>query len=448
MKHLMKKTTILCVLAGALAVSSCDSYLDIQPVGKVIPTTLTEYRELLTTAYYTSPIDRALTEFRTDIQRVSDSEYDKNSYADIETWNDTRQAEATTAFGWSDYYETIYYANAVIDKRNAMTEGTADEINQLVGEAYLLRAYQHFILVNLYGQPYTKPGAPETKAVPVKLTLDLEEVPSRQTVEQVYTSILEDIDAARGLLTKDTWEAALGYRFSKLALEAFEARVRLYRGEWAKAYELAEGVLALKPDLEDLNEADALCPNLYNSKETILAYEMMYSSSVARAALLRSEFAAAYYGEGDLRLAKYFGAADEAGNRPIEKAGSNQYRSSFRTAEMYLIAAEAAARDGRLPAARSRLLDLAAKRYTPEAYALKETSVNALGQEELIAAILDERARELACEGHRWFDLRRTTRPRLEKTIDGQAYVLEADDARYTLQIPNNAIEANPGLGN
>ena len=39
-------------------------------------------------------------------------------------------------------------------------------------------------------------------------------------------------------------------------------------------------------------------------------------------------------------------------------------------------------------------------------------------------------------------------RPRLEKVLDGTRYVLEENDARYTLAIPKEAIEANPGLLN
>lgn len=63
-----------------------------------------------------------------------------------------------------------------------------------------------------------------------------------------------------------------------------------------------------------------------------------------------------------------------------------------------------------------------------------------------IAEIQEERTKELAFEGHRWFDLRRTTRPRIEKVIDGKTYILEKDDARYTLRIPQAAIDANPEL--
>ena len=66
----------------------------------------------------------------------------------------------------------------------------------------MLRAYVHFLLVNLYGQPYTKEGALDTKSVPLKLDTDLEKVLKRNTVEEVYTSIQADIDEARKLVTK------------------------------------------------------------------------------------------------------------------------------------------------------------------------------------------------------------------------------------------------------
>ena len=84
----------------------------------------------------------------------------------------------------------------------------------------------------------------------------------------------------------------------------------------------------------------------------------------------------------------------------------------------------------------------------PEANAKKENAVNVMDKNALISEILNERARELAFEGHRWFDLRRTTRSRMVKVLQGKTYILEQDDPRYTIPIPRDAIAANPGLAN
>ena len=69
-----------------------------------------------------------------------------------------------------------------------------------------------------------------------------------------------------------------------------------------------------------------------------------------------------------------------------------------------------------------------------------------MDNETLVKEIVDERTRELAFEGHRWFDLRRTTMPGLSKTYQNDTYKLDSLDARYTLRFPTEAVEANPGI--
>lgn len=106
------------VVIGSILLSSCDSYLDIQPVGQVIPTTLTEYRALLTTAYGLKLIDKSVTEFRTDIAMVTDNSNSQNFYSEIEKWNDMSPKDGTREFGWAVYYSVIYYANAIIANKD------------------------------------------------------------------------------------------------------------------------------------------------------------------------------------------------------------------------------------------------------------------------------------------------------------------------------------------
>ena len=208
---------------------------------------------------------------RTKDITIKKDNIDQSDYGDIEKW--INNSTSAREFGWLDYYENIYYANAIIDKQDEITEGSEQDINQLVGEAYLMRGYMHTSFWSTStGNLTPKEGAPKTKSIPLKLTLDLEEIPSRNTVEEVYTSILEDIESARNLITKKEWELGYNYRFNTLSVDAFEARVRLYKGEWQLAYAAAERVLKQKATLEDYNNPDAKA-NLYTSVESITAYE-------------------------------------------------------------------------------------------------------------------------------------------------------------------------------
>ena len=79
-----KNIYIILALLTSILFSSCDSFLDIQPVGQVIPNTLAEYRSLMTTAYKTNQFqDKAYSEMRTDEIVISSDRNDQRSFSAI-----------------------------------------------------------------------------------------------------------------------------------------------------------------------------------------------------------------------------------------------------------------------------------------------------------------------------------------------------------------------------
>ena len=433
---------ILPLLAAALTLTGCDSFLDVQPVGKVIPTTVAEFRSLITEAYVTVPDDRGLASFRSDevLMDATMSPNDLGSYLDIWRWNDDAPDPNTATFRWRQFYHVLFIANYVIESESKMTEGTTADIRQLVGEAYMLRAYMHFILANLHAPAYTACDPATTKAVPLKLDSDVENVLPRNTLGEVYSSIVGDIDSAEDYLNGNSWDAGLNYRFTTLSADALRARVLLYMGDWKDARDAADRVLAVKSNLSDINSE---LPNQYNSIESIVALEQVFSSQYARTIKVNRDFYRKYT-SSDLRRRKYYEQITTS-NIILSKGGSNTYSCSFRTGEMYLNAAEAAWHLNDFDGARKYLAEIQKMRYT-NGGASQIQATEALSGDALLDEILEERARELAFEGHRWFDLRRNGMPKLERSFRNETYTLEQGDPRYTIRIPNEAITANPGL--
>ena len=207
---IMKKNILtaigFCLLA--IVATSCDDFLDITPTGKVIAKTAAEYRALLTYEYKTMPEDRGIATLRADemtLDRASTTAEDYNSFFDIWVWNDLAPQATTTSFGWRRYYHAIYIANYIIEHQNEIAEGTADELSQLVGEAYALRAYMHFLLVNLYAEPYTACTPTSTRGIPVQTAPDVETIPNCSSVEAVYQQVISDLDEADKRLNVAKW---------------------------------------------------------------------------------------------------------------------------------------------------------------------------------------------------------------------------------------------------
>lgn len=78
------------LIAILLSFTACNDFLDIQPVGKVMPKTGQEIRDLLTEAYSAIPSDRGMATFRSDELTLEGEQNQEslNSYLDIWCWND------------------------------------------------------------------------------------------------------------------------------------------------------------------------------------------------------------------------------------------------------------------------------------------------------------------------------------------------------------------------
>lgn len=446
------------MMLAMIGFTSCDDFLDITPTGKVIAKTGKEYRALLTYEYKNFPEDRGLATLRSDemtLSKASTSTEDYDSYFDIWAWNDLNQQSTTASFGWRRYYHAIYIANYIIENQNKITEATQDEISQLVGEAYMMRAYCHFLLVNLYADAYTHCNPATTRGIPLSLEANVNNVLTCSSVEQVYQQVIADIKEAKSRLKVAAWDEGYTYRFNQISADALLARVYLYKGDWQDALAEAKVVMEKHGDLEDLTDSKVL-PNYYKSVESIVALEQVMTSGYVKMGV-PSKALVDTYRTGDKRKALYFKAQTASVYSLIKYGdkGNDGYRCSFRSAEAYLIAAEAAAQnaadnaaadDANLVEARTYLKALMAKRYAAAKYNQYAAELDTMQKADLLKAIYNERTCELAFEGHRWFDLRRTTRQQLSKTYGENSYVLEANDSRYTLRFPIEAVEANPNI--
>ncbi|RZJ55683.1 MAG: RagB/SusD family nutrient uptake outer membrane protein [Flavobacterium sp.] len=439
----MKKfSKYILLFVAAIAVSSCDDYLDITPVGRVIPQTLEQYRAVLTQGYVVYPEHKSLTAVRTDELTMNELNDEVNVYRDIYTWKDTNPDLMTITFPYQDLYTVIFYTNVIINEAKGKL-AESPERNQLIGEAYALRAMAYFDLINLFGKPYNAATAGTDKGVPLALEIDLEQVFVPQSVDVIYNQIISDVNEAKNYVNLDSQTKGINYRFSKTAVYTLESRVYLYQQQWQKSLDAANKALAINSNLVDL-KATPVFATRYDSKESILALELAYINGLKGASYASPDLIAAYNKTTDLRFPLYFLAS---GSRfRIQKGGNDEQKCTFRTSELYLTKAETSLKLNNVADAKATVLDFAKNRYTAAGFTQLESDVNAMNAADLTNFILEERHREFAVEGQRWFDLRRTSQKQIIHTFDGDDYTLMQNDPRYTIIFPANARLNNPNL--
>lgn len=437
-----RKLIYLYIAMAGMFLHSCDKYLDIQPVGTVVPSTESDFRAMLTSGYSVFPTHKSLLSLRTDELLLDEYSTDMAYLKDIYIWNDQSPDPTTLSYPWGTFYKSIFYANLLLTEIDDKL-GDNEVTKQLKAEAYLLRAYSHFELLNCYAPLYSETNR-QHKGIPIAQTIDLEQKFPVRTMEDVYAFIMNDIQHAEDLMQVVDQPSEHRYRFSKRALHAFRARLHLYRSEWAEALSEAEKALAIENGLVNLNDDEVLLPNDFESVESIQALDNPATAQVHSSTYVANNVIALYDQVNDKRFARYF--EKSGGDYKSRKGGNSRLKVSFRNGELYLILAEAALHIDRKEVALEALQTLAKHRLTETAVTEQAANLKMLSVPELLSFVQLERTRELALEGLRWYDLKRWDRPEIQHVFLGETYTLNEDDPRYTIRYPREAVENNPEL--
>lgn len=469
---------------SALSFTGCNHLLDIKPVNSMIPVSVEDYEAVLVGGYPKQ-------EFFMKTELMTDNVY-ANLYCTYDppknqepwyVWASTHQLpdEENDAY-WGQLYQSVYYANTVLDEFEKRTPSDSEkELFELVkGEAYALRAYSYFYLVNLYADVYSKenldkPGVP--------MPLSAEDVHKnthdnvREPIGKVWEQIVKDLDEATKYLAGKAPKNK--FRFDNTSLELLKARVYLFMENWDAAITAAGNVIGIKT-LFDMNGLQSRIEEEGKSRLFGLTYGLLdagYEKEVLFFTGGRGNGNIFYYstqvfkpveelltlcdldGRQDYRRYIYESFSDLSTNEGKEAGpttyhmygyqGGKYYYIGLKLSEAYLIRAEAYARRNKeandLENSLKDLNDLLVKRIAD----YTDLTVSDFdGAESILQRIWYERRLELAFEGGmRWFDLRRQGKPEIRHIYQtGTEYVLNQGDLRYVLQIPESEQKNSPNM--
>ena len=255
---------ILFIAVALIGLSSCKDFLEEVPDTRVYLVNLDQLQQLLVTGYTDS--NYALVG-----ELSSDNVIDNNSPSDegvryhlgfysqadeqVYAWQDVDldiSSSDTPSGVWNGCYGAIACANAVLAKAaefeetgmiggEAMTASDQQRLNAIKGEAYMIRAYHHFILAQIFCMPYRGesmsaglPGIPYS----TEPETELDPKYDRGTLLETYQKIEADLKLGLEFITDEYYEVPK-YHFNVASSNSFAARFYLTTRQYDKVVEYA-----------------------------------------------------------------------------------------------------------------------------------------------------------------------------------------------------------------
>jgi len=403
-----------------------------------------------------------------------------NSGRYLNTYNWNIVTNTSPGLGmWDEAYNAINRANKVIEA----IDDKGFDADDIKGQALALRAFCHFDLVRIFAQTYTindatlasgSDGNGGHLGIPLMLTSDPYAEPARNTVNEVYTQIIADLELAMTLMDG----TADYFYMNKWGAEALLARVYFTRAsgggadaDYTLARDHALNVINLGPyslvsnaDYIDSWGLDYSSESIFSLKYTNVDYN--YTDALGGAFKLSgygdvvvNEDLLALIPFGDVRQHLFYASQDDDEvqmdfydedntfpqyyvNKYPGRGGNDGVDNLplIRLSEMYLIAAESELELGNTTPASNYVMEII-DRAKPGA------SITEYGAT-LREQIYNTSRIELCFEGHRIFDIKRRQDDinRTSVTNNSVPKVLAFPSYLFALPIPQEEMDANQNM--
>jgi hypothetical protein len=469
MKFNINKTFAGLVIVLNLLTACSDQFLEVQPKGSLIAKSVSDYDVLFNNLYVVYINSNTQVPMGDELVAI-DPYFSQSDYRTqrLFHWDDVIYQSNDDAPEFSQTMRSIYQFNKVINEIDNATDGTLKQKASLKSEARAGRAWTNFLLINYFGLPYsassaTDPGFPIIKVPDITQAKFV-----RSTVKEMYDFIVEDLTAAIPDLPAQTTSRL---RMSRAAAEGILGKVYIFMGDYENGRTMLDAAISdmanakIPVGLYDLEKetatggvyADGSVPPMTADIEDLLVKQSTSYWSYMNDELVLSPASTALFTSSDYRLSFYtdktYGGNDYPVPGVLRKKGFSGFQFGVVVPDLYLLRAECACRLGDLAAAKADVELLRSKRMSaadaPVPDGIAAEKIN------LLNFILDERTREFAVMGYRWFDMRRlsvdplfssNTYSHTLYSADGTPTVYTLRPERFVLRFPQKIMEQSPGL--
>jgi hypothetical protein len=452
---------MLVVGITVLSLTGCQKFVDIQKKGYSTLETVEDLDLIMNHQYY-GYINNNISYLANDqIARTNITslynDYNRSPLNYVYTFYDDSQinrAEYTaTETSWTSFYEVIgKVANAVLANVDT-AKGDRAKAEQLKAEAYIIRAYFHWMLVNIFAKPYNEATAATDGGIPYAFEDEAVFVPKPQrSVAKVYEFILADLKSAFDLNTLQV-PSSNRQRINSAFAHAVAAKVYMSMGNYQLAAQEAAASLAIESTVDDYNSMvvnGKFIRGSMSSREDLFYPEYTYIYYI----VVSNELIASFE-KGDV-FWTHVTKRDQSTNvfpGAIMLSDSGIYfsPSGLKTVDMYLTQAECLIRSKNIAGAMQIINDIRRKRIDPAEF----TELSATDEATAISYLKRLERTENFYGIKRYMNLKRwnldaawqenVTRTMIVNDVE-MTFTLTPNSPLWILPIPKNEVDTNPNI--